>query len=214
MVIAFTWHTVYNGYTKEQCAKNVNLLLQVCVAHLMVQKEDKSLTRAFVMSVLTSPLLKWIMSIEFCMVPTHQSDNGPAKHTKLQESIKKHKKIQDKIEMALIPDLQSLDIQAPQQKSMDDEMEDSIMAVAEKQNPMAHHLLMRIEMKDMPKMKLFMDVGLNWNNTKYIASFLAAWKDKACLVATNVVAISSTNMGIKVFLFSQSRFGIRFGLKG
>jgi hypothetical protein len=29
-----------------------------------------------------------------------------------------------------------------------------------------------------------------------------------------VVAISSTNMGIKVFLFSQSRFGIRFGLKG
>jgi hypothetical protein len=29
MVIAFTWHTVYDGYTKEQHAKKVNLLLQV-----------------------------------------------------------------------------------------------------------------------------------------------------------------------------------------
>ena len=105
MVIAFTWHTVYDGYTKEQCAKNVNLLLQVYVAHLMVQKEDKSLARAFVMSVLTSPLLKWIMSLEFYMVPTYQNDNGPTKRTKLQESIEKHKEIQDNIKMAPIPDL-------------------------------------------------------------------------------------------------------------
>jgi hypothetical protein len=120
---------------------------------------------------------------------TYQNDNGPAKCTKLQESIEKHKKIQDKIKTALIPDLQSLDIWAPQQKSMDDEIKDSATAAAEKQNPMASHLLMRIEKKNMPKVKLFMDVGSNWNNTEYIASFPAAWNDEACFVATNVVAI-------------------------
>jgi hypothetical protein len=45
MVITFTWHLVYGGHTKEQCAKNVNLLPHVYVAHLMVQKEDNSLAR-------------------------------------------------------------------------------------------------------------------------------------------------------------------------
>jgi hypothetical protein len=134
MVIAFIWHTVYDGYTKEQCAKHVNLVPQVYAAHLVVQKEDKSLARAFVVSVLTSPLLKWIMSLEFHMVPTYQNDNGPATCTKLQESIAKHKEIQDKIEMAPIPDLQCLDFRALQQKSMEDEMEDSATAVAEKKN--------------------------------------------------------------------------------
>jgi hypothetical protein len=72
---------------------------------------------------------------------------------------------------------------------MDDEIKDSATAAAEKQNPMASHLLMRIEKKNMPKVKLFMDVGSNWNNTEYIASFPAAWNDEACFVATNVVAI-------------------------
>jgi hypothetical protein len=105
MVIAFTWHTVYNCYTKEQHAKIDNSLLQVYVAHLMVQKEDKSLARSFIMSVLMILLLKWIISLEFCMVPTYQNDNHPTKHTKLQESIEKHKEIQDNIKMAPIPDL-------------------------------------------------------------------------------------------------------------
>jgi hypothetical protein len=41
---------------------------------------------------------------------------------------------------------------------MDNQMEDSTMAVAEKQNPTACHLLMRIEKKDTPKVKLFTDV--------------------------------------------------------
>jgi hypothetical protein len=44
---------------------------------------------------------------------------------------------------------------------------------------------MRIENKDMPKVKLFTDVWSNWNNTEYIASFLAVWKDEACLMATS-----------------------------
>jgi hypothetical protein len=145
---------------------------------------------------------------------TYQNDNGPAKCTKLQESIEKHKKIQDKIKTALIPDLQSLDIWAPQQKSMDDEIKDSATAAAEKQNPMASHLLMRIEKLNMPKVKLFMDVGSNWNNTEYIASFPAAWNDEACFVATNVVAILFHKHGDVGLSFSQSRFGVWFGLKG
>jgi hypothetical protein len=91
--------------------------------------------------------------------------------------------------MALIPNLQNLDIQGLQQKSMEDEKENLATAVAEKQNPMAHHLLMRIKMKDMPKVNLFMDVGSNWNNTEYIASFLLAWKDEVHFVATNAAAI-------------------------
>jgi hypothetical protein len=44
---------------------------------------------------------------------------------------------------------------------MQDEMEDSGTAVTEKQNPMACHLLMRIKKKDMPKVKLFTEVGSN-----------------------------------------------------
>jgi hypothetical protein len=73
---------------------------------------------------------------------------------------------------------------------------------------------MRIEKKDMPKVKLLMDVGSNWNNTEYIASFLVAWKDESHFVATNAAAIlfhKHVDVGLS---FSQSRFGMQFGLKG
>ena len=83
IVVAFTWHTIYNGYTKEQCAKNAKTQAQAYAAQLVIQKEDKTLARAFMVSLLLSPVLRQILSLEFHLVPTFQNDNGPTECNKL-----------------------------------------------------------------------------------------------------------------------------------
>jgi hypothetical protein len=73
--------------------------------------------------------------------------------------------------------------------------DDLATAIVEKRNPMARQLLMRLEKKDMPGVKVFTDVSLNFNKMDYIATLPEAWKDEGCFVA----AITAT--------FLYRRFG-------
>jgi hypothetical protein len=66
--------------------------------------------------------------------------------------------------------------------------DDSATAVAEQQNPLARQLLMRLEKKGMPGVKVFTDVSLNFNKTDYIATLPEAWKDEGRFVAANTAA--------------------------
>jgi hypothetical protein len=50
-------------------------------------------------------------------------------------------------------------------------MDDSAMAVEEKNNPMACQLLMKIPKKDMPGISLFVDVGSNWQKSEFLATY-------------------------------------------
>jgi hypothetical protein len=74
-------------------------------------------------------------------------------------------------------------------------VDDSATAVAEQRNPSAHQLLMRLEKKGMPGVKIFTDVSLNFNKTDYIATLPEAWKDEGCFVAANAAAFLYRHFG-------------------
>jgi hypothetical protein len=66
--------------------------------------------------------------------------------------------------------------------------DDSATAVAEQRNPLARQLLMRLEKKGMPGVKVFTDVSLNFNKMDYITTLPEAWKDEGHFVAVNAAA--------------------------
>jgi hypothetical protein len=130
------------------------------------------------------------------MAPCFQNDNGPAERLKLLESLANHKHVQNKIISTVIPDLLSLDVRAPPTaEQVATDADDTATAVAEKRNPMARMLLMRLEKRDMPGVKLFTDVSLNFSKSDYIASAPAVWKDEARFVAANVAAFLYRRFG-------------------
>ena len=72
----------------------------------------------------------------------------------------------------VLPELESLDLHVKmlvKQKTIS--MDDSAMAVEEKNNPMACQLLMKIPKKDMPGISLFVDVGSNWQKSEFLATY-------------------------------------------
>jgi hypothetical protein len=73
--------------------------------------------------------------------------------------------------------------------------DDSATAVAEQRNPSARQLLMRLEKKGMPGVKVFTDVSLNFNKTDYIATLPEAWKDEGRFVAANAAAFLYRRFG-------------------
>jgi hypothetical protein len=73
--------------------------------------------------------------------------------------------------------------------------DDSATAVAEQRNPSARQLLMRLEKKGMPGVKVFTDVSLNFNKTDYIATLPEAWKDEGRFVAANAAAFLYQHFG-------------------
>jgi hypothetical protein len=66
--------------------------------------------------------------------------------------------------------------------------DDLATAVVEQRNPSACQLLMRLEKKGMPGVKVFTDVSLNFNKTDYIATLPEAWKYEGHFVAANAAA--------------------------
>jgi hypothetical protein len=184
IALGFSYRSIYDGSSnKKKDKKDLKYAL-----HVICEKKNKTIARLFMNSILESPVLRRNLSLEFRMVPTFQNDNGPSENAKLRESIDLHKKVQDKLLMATIADLESLDVRATLSEEQQEINSDSATVVAEKRNPTARSLLMRIEKKDNPGVKLFTDVSANWNNAEYIASFPEAWKDEARFTASNAAA--------------------------
>jgi hypothetical protein len=185
--LGFQWRPVYNGKNKEQRIKAG--LEQTYAIHVISEKKDKSLARALLNSLLDSNGFAHAVSLEFRLAPCFQNDNGPAERLKLLESLANHRHVQKKIISAIIPDLVSLDIRAPPSEAqVATAADDSATAVAEQRNPSARQLLMRLEKKGMPGVKVFTDVSLNFNKTDYIATLPEAWKDEGRFVAANAAA--------------------------
>ena len=192
--LGFQWRPVYDGKNKEQRAEAG--LEQTYAIHVISEKKDKSLARALLNSLLDSSGFARAVSLEFRLAPCFQNDNGPAERLKLLESLANHKHVQKKIISAIIPDLVSLDIRAPpSEEQVATAADDSATAVAEKKNPSARQLLMRLEKKGMPGVKVFTDVSLNFNKTDYIATLPEAWKDEGRFVAANAAAFLYRRFG-------------------
>jgi hypothetical protein len=192
--LGFQWCPVYDGKNKEQRIEAG--LEQTYAIHVISKKKDKSLAQALLRSLLDSNGFAHAVSLEFRLAPCFQNDNGPAKCLKLLESLANHRHVQKKIILAIIPDLVSLDIQAPPSEAqVVTATDDSATAVAEQRNPLARQLLMRLEKKDMPGMKVFMDVSLNFNKTDYIVTLPEAWKDEGHFVVANAPAFLYRRFG-------------------
>jgi hypothetical protein len=74
---------------------------------------------------------------------------------------------------------------------------------------------MQLEKKDMPGVKVFTDVNLNFNKMDYIATLPEAWKDKGCFVVANAAAFLYRRFGhVWVFLSSRTMSINRSRLKG
>jgi hypothetical protein len=106
--LGFQWRPVYDSKNKEQWVKAG--LDQTYAIHVICKKKDKSLARALMNCLLDSRGFACTVSLEFCLAPCFQNDNGPAEHLKLLESLANHTHVQKKINSATIPDLVSLDI--------------------------------------------------------------------------------------------------------
>jgi hypothetical protein len=185
--LGFQWRPVYDGKNKEQWVETG--LDQTYAIHVICKKKDKSLARALMNSLLDSRGFARMVSLEFRLAPCFQNDNGPAEHLKLLESLANHTHVQKKIISATIPDLVSLDIQAPPLvEQVVTAVDDSATVIAEKRNPTAWQLLMQLEKKDMPGVKVFTDVSLNVNKMDYIATLPEAWKDEGHFVVANAAA--------------------------
>ncbi len=192
--LGFQWRPVYDGKNKEQRAEAG--LEQVFAIHVICEKKDKSLARALSHSLFESGGFARLVSLEFRMAPCFQNDNGPAERLKLLESLANHKHVQKKIISTVIPDLMSLDVRAPATaEQVATEADDTATAVAEKSNPTARMLLMRLEKRGMPGVNLFTDVSLNFSKSDYIASAPEAWKDEARFVAANAAAFLYRRFG-------------------
>lgn len=186
--LGFQWRPVYVGKNKKQ--REESGMEQTYAVHVLCEKKDKTLATALMRSLLACPAFSRVVSLEFRMAPTFQNDNGPAERLKLLETVRKHKHVQDKITSVTIPELDSLDVRAPpttEQKSTV-EADDSSTTVAEKKNPTARNLIMRLEKKGMEGVKLFTDVGTNWNGTEHVATCAEIWKDEGRFVASNIAA--------------------------
>jgi hypothetical protein len=108
-------------------------LKQTYAIHVISEKKDKSLARALLNSLLDSNGFVRAVLLEFRLAPCFQNDNGPAECLKLLESLANHRHIQKKIILAIIPDLVSLDIQAPPSEAqVVTAVDDLATAVAEK----------------------------------------------------------------------------------
>jgi hypothetical protein len=139
--LGFQWRPVYDGKNKEQRVEAG--LDKTYAIHVICEKKDKSLARALMNSLLDSRGFAHTVSLEFCLAPCFQNDNGPAKCLKLLESLANHTHVQKKISLATIPDLVSLDIQAPPLvEQVVTAADDLATAIAEKRNPTACQLLM------------------------------------------------------------------------
>jgi hypothetical protein len=186
--LGFQWRPIYVGKNKKQ--REEAGMEQTYAVHVLCEKKDKTLATALMRSLLASPAFSRVVSLEFRMAPTFQNDNGPAERLKLLETVRKHKHVQDKITSVTIPELDSLDVRAPpttEQKSTV-EADDSATTVAEKNNPTARNLITRLEKKGMKGVKLFTDVGTNWNGTEHVATCAEIWKDEGRFVASNIAA--------------------------
>ena len=192
--LGFQWRPVYDGKNKEQRVEAG--LDQTYAIHVICEKKDKSLARALMNSLLDSRGFARTVSLEFRLAPCFQMDNGPAERLKLLESLANHTHVQKKIMSATIPDLVSLDIRAPPlAEQVESAADDSATAMAEKRNPTARQLLMRLEKKGMPGVKIFTDVSLNFNKTDYIATLPEVWKDEGRFVAANAAAFLYRRFG-------------------
>ena len=192
--LGFQWRPVYDGKNKEQRIEAG--LEQTYAIHVISEKKDKSLARALLNSLLDSNGFARAVSLEFRLAPCFQNDNGPAERLKLLESLANHRHVQKKIISAIIPDLVSLDIRAPPSEAqVATAADDSATAVAEQRNPSARQLLMRLEKKGMPGVKIFTDVSLNFNKTDYIATLPEVWKDEGRFVAANAAAFLYRRFG-------------------
>jgi hypothetical protein len=104
------------------------------------------------------------------------------------ETLEKHKYVQECLLSSVLPELESLDLHAKMSvKQNAISMDDSAMAVEEKKNPMACQLLMKIPKIDMPGVSLFVDVGSNWQKSKFLATYPKQWKDEARFVTANIL---------------------------
>jgi hypothetical protein len=164
--VGFEWRTIYDGCTKSDWDKaKIDTLY---VVHIIAEKKDHQLTCSLMSSLLASPSFGRQTSMEYRLAPTFSNDNGLAEHAKFLETLETHKYVQDKLASSVIPDLESLDLQAKQLTKQSAILtDDSAMAIAEKKNPTARQLLMKIWKKGMPGVSLFVDVG----------SFLATYPD-------------------------------------
>jgi hypothetical protein len=211
--LGFQWHPVYNGKNKEQRVKA--RLDQTYAIHVICKKKDKSLARALMNSLLDSRGFARTVSLEFHLAPCFQNDNGPAECLKLLESLANHTHIQKKIILATIPDLVSLDIQAPPLvEQVVTAADDSATAIVEKRNPMAQQLLMQLEKKDMPGVKVFTDVSLNFNKTDYIATSQKRGRMKVILWWQTQPHFCTNVLEMLVFLSSWTTSVNRSRLKG
>jgi hypothetical protein len=130
------------------------------------------------------------------------SNNGPADHAKFLEMLEKLNYVQECLLSSVLPELESLDLRAKmsvKQKAIS--MDDSAMAVEEKKNPMACQLLMKIPKIDMPGVSLFVDVGSNWQKSKFLATYPKRWKDEARFVTANIPAYFYHHFGDVVYSF-------------
>jgi hypothetical protein len=211
--LGFQWHPVYNGKNKEQRVKA--RLDQTYAIHVICKKKDKCLARALMNSLLDSRGFARTVSLEFHLAPCFQNDNGPAECLKLLESLANHTHIQKKIILATIPDLVSLDIQAPPLvEQVVTAADDSATAIVEKRNPMAQQLLMQLEKKDMPGVKVFTDVSLNFNKTDYIATSQKRGRMKVILWWQTQPHFCTNVLEMLVFLSSWTTSVNRSRLKG
>jgi hypothetical protein len=108
---------VQDGYNKDSRKKASKK--QHYAVHVLAKKIDKSLANILVNSLNTSQSLHCNSALEFCMAPMYKCENSPAEKLKFLEPLNEHVNPQNHLILAVILDLQSLDIHAP---PMEDQM--------------------------------------------------------------------------------------------
>jgi hypothetical protein len=94
--------------------------------------------------------------------------------------------------LAVILDLQSLDIRAPPTKDqmlIKDDPDDLAMAIAEKHNPTARTCIMSICKMGMPSVPLFAEVGVSFYGEDHVVTFAESFKEEATLTAANMAVV-------------------------
>jgi hypothetical protein len=159
---------------------------------VLAERKDKSLANVLVNYLIISLSLCCNSALEFRMAPMYQCKNGPTEKLKFFESLNEHVYLQNHLILAVIPDLQSLDIRAPpteDQMLIKDDPDDSVMAIVEKHNPTARTCIMSICKKGMPGIPLFADVGVSFYGEDHVVTFPESFKEEATFTAAIMAAV-------------------------
>ena len=166
--VALIWKPIYNGMTKEKCAKEVDGVEAVWAIHVIAKKSDVHSVTGAMDFILSLPSYTAVNKLGTAMVPQYQRNSGMAAKLKLLKVIKKQKYFQDRIYMATLDGALGLDL-------------------VNLKGQMLRKFVMDTKRND-TNTDLFLDCNPSWDEMSFTVSYSKKFTKEASFKSSNIAA--------------------------